>query len=121
MSVPLIDLLYQAFNSPHGVCVTTSDPDWLGWTQYFNRKGHDCSPSKGHLRFGNYVQAVQAALAGEGIMLGWRSVVGDLLRSQQLTIAFNAPEHLESGYYFKTAGQRNQSILTRRRKRFELF
>ncbi len=80
--------------------VTTSDPDWLGWGQYFKRIGLERSLVTGNLRFGNYVQAVQAALAGEGIMLGWRSIVGDLLTSRQLTVAFNAPAHLDRGYYF---------------------
>jgi len=82
--------------------VTTSDPDWLGWDQYFKQVTEERSLARGILRFGNYVQAVQAALSGEGIMLGWRSVVGDLLKSQSLTIALNKPVHLDSGYYFRS-------------------
>ncbi|MCP5085349.1 MAG: LysR family transcriptional regulator [Rhodobacteraceae bacterium] len=82
--------------------VAVADPDWLGWEPYFQQIGHEGSPVTSGLRFGNYVQAVQAALTGDGIMLGWRSVVGDLLRSQQLTIAFNAPAHLNTGYYLKS-------------------
>ncbi len=81
--------------------VTVIDPDWLGWEQYFNRIGHDNPVLSGALRFSNYVQAVQAALTGDGIMLGWRAVVGDLVKSQQLTLAFDAPVHLDSGYYIK--------------------
>ena len=45
------------------------------------------------------MQAVQTALAGEGIMLGWRSVVGDLLASEQLIIATQAPVDLDHGYF----------------------
>jgi DNA-binding transcriptional LysR family regulator len=81
--------------------VTVTDPDWLDWEQYFNRIGHDTRGLSGGLRFSNYVQAIQAALTGDGIMLGWRSVVGDLLNSQQLTLAFDAPIRLDSGYYIK--------------------
>ncbi len=79
--------------------VAATDPDWLGWEQYFNKISHDTPGPSGGLRFSNYVQAVQAALSGDGIMLGWRSVVGDLLNSQQLTRAFDAPVCLDSGYY----------------------
>ncbi|MEX0305178.1 MAG: LysR substrate-binding domain-containing protein [Leisingera sp.] len=83
--------------------VETSDPDWLGWDEYFKAIGQERPALTGCLRFGNYVQAVQASLAGEGIMLGWRSVVGDQLKAKQLTVAFNEPAHLSSGYYFKSA------------------
>jgi LysR family glycine cleavage system transcriptional activator len=82
--------------------VTTSVPDWVGWDQYFKQVNEERSLVRGSLRFGNYVQAVQAALSGEGIMLGWRSVVGDLLKSKSLVIALNKPVHLDSGYYFKS-------------------
>ena len=81
--------------------VTTSDPEWLGWDHYFDQIGYGRSASLSGLRFGNYVQAVQSALAGEGIMLGWRSVVGDLLASGQLTLAYAQPVPLDSGYFLK--------------------
>lgn len=83
--------------------VTTSDPDWLGWDQYFKKVNEERSLVRGSLRFGNYVQAVQAALSGEGVMLGWRSVVGDLLKSQSLTIAFDKPVRLDNGYYINSS------------------
>lgn len=79
--------------------VAVTDPDWSGWDQYFKRAGHDGVLPSGGLRFGNYVQAVQAALAGEGVMLGWRSVVGDLLESGQLTTALDMPVPLQNGYF----------------------
>ena len=86
--------------------VTVTDPVWQGWEQYFKRIGHHSPVLPRGLRFSNYVQAVQAALTGDGIMLGWRSVVGDLTNSQQLILAFNTPVRLDSGYYVK--GVQNQ-------------
>lgn len=79
--------------------VAVTDPDWLGWEKYFELIGHDRAANSGGLRFGNYVQAVQTALAGEGIMLVWRSVVGDLLASEQLIIATEASVDLDHGYF----------------------
>ena len=79
--------------------VAVTDPDWLDWDQYLKMAGCDGTATAGGLRFGNYVQAVQAALAGDGVMLGWRSVVGDLLASGQLATAMDAPVPLDNGYF----------------------
>lgn len=37
-TVPLIDLLYQAINSAHGIIVRTSDPERLRAKLYIERK-----------------------------------------------------------------------------------
>ena len=86
--------------------VAVADPDWWGWAEYFSKIGRQGGPVIGGLKFGNYVQAVQAALAGDGIMLGWRSVVGDLLRSRQLAVAFDSPANPHSGYFVNVAQSR---------------
>ncbi len=92
-------------DGPEGVArqnliyVDVTDPSWPDWSTYFESLGVTSpSRSKGS-HFSNYVQAVQATLAGEGIMLGWRSVVGDLVSTQQLTAAVDAPVKLASGYH----------------------
>ncbi|MCV0426778.1 MAG: hypothetical protein K5905_15050 [Roseibium sp.] len=82
--------------------VAVKDPDWLGWEDYFDALGQRRAKTASDLRFGNYVQAVQSALTGDCIMLGWRSVVGDLVTSGQLTPALNCPLRLQSGYYFNS-------------------
>lgn len=92
------------------VHVEVPDRDWLGWDAYFRRVGFE-DPTGGGLRFGNYVQAVQAALAGDGVMLGWRAVVGDLLTSHQLTVAFDHPVHLESGYFVRSRAREDQNCV----------
>jgi len=89
--------------------VAVSEPDWLGWNQYFTLIGEADIQITGGLRFGNYVQAVQSALAGEGVMLGWRSVVHDLLATQQLTVAFDAPARLSDGYFLRRAATQEGS------------
>jgi len=87
------------------IYVDVSDPSWPDWTTYFENLGVTSpSRSKGS-HFSNYVQAVQATLAGEGIMLGWRSVVGDLVSSQQLVAAVDAPVKLTSGYHVLVSRQ----------------
>ncbi|MCP4011083.1 MAG: LysR family transcriptional regulator [Proteobacteria bacterium] len=87
------------------IYVDVSDPSWPDWTTYFESLGVTSpSRSKGS-HFSNYVQAVQATLADEGIMLGWRSVVGDLVSNQQLVVAVDAPVKLTSGYHVLVSRQ----------------
>lgn len=90
--------------------VASSDPAWLGWEQYLNHVGQDAVKVSAGPRFNNYVQAVQATLKSDGIMLGWRSVVGDLVNSQQLTVALNRPVQLDSGYYLQKSRNRRDQI-----------
>jgi len=83
--------------------VTGSGPDWPGWEAYFRQLGHAKPSLSCRLRFSNYVQAVQTALTGEGVMLGWRSVTGDLVKSGQLVVAGCAPLPQSFGYFVRCA------------------
>lgn len=51
---------------------------WAEWPDYFRFRELEIPTSPG-LVFDNYVQAVQAALNGRGLILGWRSITGDLV------------------------------------------
>ncbi len=94
---PINDL--KSIAEKNFIHVDATDPCWPDWTTYFDNLGvKSPSLSKGS-HFSNYIQAVQATLAGDGIMLGWRSVVGDLISSQQLTTAVDTQVKLSSGYY----------------------
>lgn len=56
---------------------------WASWSDYAEAVGAPPPPPQG-LRFNTYVQAVQTALAGRGVMLGWRSITDDLVASGDL-------------------------------------
>lgn len=51
---------------------------WAGWPEYFASKGLG-RPRGPKQVFDNYIQAVQAALDGRGIMLGWHSITETLV------------------------------------------
>lgn len=70
--------------------VNTDDPAWIGWPAYLRslKLTESRAPSR---RFTNYVQATQAALDGQGIMLGWESITGDLVREGRLVELDAAP------------------------------
>jgi len=64
--------------------VRNEEASWLTFAQYFERVGLPENRKLGRY-FSNYVQATQAALAGQGVMLGWQSNAGDLIREGRLT------------------------------------
>ncbi|SIR27086.1 DNA-binding transcriptional regulator, LysR family [Rhizobium sp. RU20A] len=63
--------------------VVQSDRTWLEWSDYLARMGLPPNRLPGR-SFTNYVQATQAALAGQGVMLGWQSNTADLVREGRL-------------------------------------
>lgn len=58
--------------------VHAGDDSWLGWHGYLQAIGQP-EPRQTGRSFTNYVQATQAALDGQGILLGWGSNAADLL------------------------------------------
>jgi DNA-binding transcriptional LysR family regulator len=42
---------------------------------------------------------VQAAIAGQGVAIGWLPLIDDLLRGGQLVTALDAPVTTDFGYY----------------------
>jgi LysR family transcriptional regulator, glycine cleavage system transcriptional activator len=56
---------------------------WEGWTDYLARRDLPKPRGPSHI-FDNYVQAVQAALDGRGLMLGWRSITDTLVADGSL-------------------------------------
>ncbi len=57
---------------------------WLDWPDYFARWGVRMPPASSELIFNNYPLLVQAAIAGQGVALGWRGLVDDLLERGML-------------------------------------
>lgn len=78
--------------------VITSDTEWLTWDEYFLRQGLPANRTLGR-NFTNYVQATQAALSGQGVMLGWESNTGDLVREGRLLALEGAALLPEEAFY----------------------
>lgn len=50
-------------------------PSWLNWAQWFARMGVPKMGVRPRLEFSNYSDAAYAAMNGDGIALGWRSLL----------------------------------------------
>jgi DNA-binding transcriptional LysR family regulator len=74
---------------------------WAGWEDYLQKR--DISrPRGGGQVFNNYVQAVQAAHDGRGLMLGWRSISGKGERDGVLRRWPDGEIDLDTGYFVTT-------------------
>ena len=82
--------------------VDVEDETWLSWRAYLRETGQ-ASGSRKDIRFTNYVQATQTALGGQGVMLGWRSITGDLVREGRLVHVVDAPLFPDDAFYLVAA------------------
>lgn len=88
--------------------VISEDRSWLGWRNYLERVG--LPDHRGQNRyFTNFVQATQAALAGQGVMLGWESNAGDLLREGRLVVANQLPLEADDAFFLCVPHRRKDS------------
>lgn len=53
--------------------------DWFDWSGVFRALGIAQAPAPGQLRFDNYTLLIQAAIGGQGVAIGWRHLIDDLL------------------------------------------
>lgn len=88
--------------------VVSSDTSWLTWRDYFRLTDLPQNQSQGR-SFSNYVQATQAALSGQGVMLGWQSNTGDLVRQERLAALAGADYIPKEAFFLVTAESSSHS------------
>lgn len=81
--------------------VDNDDPAWITWPTYLKSRGLPDNLMAGR-RFTNYVQVTQAALDGQGVMLGWESITGDLVREGRLVELNDLPLVPADAFYLVT-------------------
>jgi DNA-binding transcriptional LysR family regulator len=81
---------------------------WLQWRDWLRDAGAGSAKPKGMLRFNQYDQVVQAALAGQGVALGRLELVRPLLEQGKLALASALPP-ATSDYGYWLIGRRDES------------
>lgn len=71
---------------------------WLHWEDRLRAVGLDSTKAKGVLRFNQYDQVIQAAIAGQGIALGRQTLIEPMLTDGRLAILKNAKRSQTGGY-----------------------
>ena len=71
-----------------------SDSSWISWGHWLRQHGVVPAGRLHGPRFNNYTLVVQAALAGQGLALGWRHLIRPMLETGSLVAA--TPERLQT-------------------------
>ena len=83
MTPETADLLHMPLVSSDWV-----DPSWLSWRAWARTIGMDPFVTRtsgtSRLRFNHYTDTIQAAMNGEGVALGWGTLISDMLRDGRL-------------------------------------
>lgn len=85
---------------------------WFDWAGVFRALGIQQAPVPGQLRFDNYTLLIQAAIGGQGVAIGWRHLVDDLIEQGLLCRPVEACAVSTSGYYV---------VLPQRKRRLQLI
>ncbi|QXG41050.1 choline sulfate utilization transcriptional regulator [Pseudomonas viridiflava] len=76
-----------------------SNNNWFDWGGVFRALDIPQSPAPGQLRFDNYTLLIQAAIGGQGVAIGWRHLVDELLEQGLLCRPVAASAVSGYGYY----------------------
>ncbi len=72
---------------------------WVDWSMWLASAGARDVVAAGHLRFSQYDQVMQAAIAGQGIALGRRPLIDHLLASGTLAMPFAKRYDVPRSYF----------------------
>ncbi|MFN7010943.1 MAG: choline sulfate utilization transcriptional regulator [Allorhizobium sp.] len=74
---------------------------WFEWPSYLAQAGigRKADAAQGDMSFNTYAMVIQAALAGQGLALGWLGLVDQLIESGMLCRAGALLERQERGYW----------------------
>ncbi len=93
------------------------DPSWLTWRAWSQALGLGPALSRaadlGTLRFNYYTDTIQAAVAAEGVALGWATLVADLIAQGRLARVGAQALRTEEGYHILTPLGRETSPAAR--------
>ena len=87
---------------------------WFDWSGVFRELQIATPPSPGQLRFDNYTLLIQAAIAGQGVAIGWQHLVDDLLNQGLLCRPIAETVRSSRGYYVVLPPRKRRGALIQR-------
>ncbi|MCK9813036.1 MAG: LysR family transcriptional regulator [Candidatus Pseudomonas colombiensis] len=84
---------------------------WFDWSGVFRELGISTPPAPGQLRFDNYTLLIQAAIGGQGVAIGWRHLVDNLLEQGLLCRPLAETVISTYGYYVVLPQRKRRSVL----------
>jgi DNA-binding transcriptional LysR family regulator len=95
-----IDLQHHtllAVETPQGMALTAD------WTPWFEIMGLSDLHMRSTMRFTQYADAVAAAVAGQGVVIGRMPLLGEMLRDGRLVAPFQTPAASRRAYFIATS------------------
>ncbi len=85
---------------------------WFEWTSYLAAAGtsRKADAMLGDMSFNTYAMVIQAALAGQGLALGWLGLVDQIIDSGMLCRAGAVLDREERGYWLLVSRSRHASV-----------
>lgn len=77
----------------------TTSEGWMGWNDWFDAVGFRPPYLRYAFRCSLYIDAIQAAREGQGVVLGWGRLVHDLLAAGELVRLSSASIKVSDAYY----------------------
>ncbi|ROL82360.1 LysR family transcriptional regulator [Pseudomonas protegens] len=87
---------------------------WFDWSGVFRELGLASAPAPGQLRFDNYTLLIQAAIGGQGVAIGWRHLVDNLLEQGLLCRPIAETLISRYGYYVVLPQRKRRGPLIQR-------
>jgi putative choline sulfate-utilization transcription factor len=87
---------------------------WFDWAGVFRALQLPCAPAPGQLRFDNYTLLIQAAIAGQGVAIGWRHLVDALIEQGLLCRPIGESALSPMGYYVVVPQRKRRSEVVER-------
>ncbi|ROM82247.1 LysR family transcriptional regulator [Pseudomonas brassicacearum] len=87
--------------------------NWFDWNGVFRELGITSPPAPGQLRFDNYTLLIQAAIGGQGVAIGWRHLVDNLLAQGLLCRPIAETVLSRLGYYVVLPQRKRRGALIR--------
>lgn len=84
---------------------------WFDWSGVFRELDLHTPPAPGQLRFDNYTLLIQAAIAGQGVGIGWRHLVDNLLEQGFLCRPIQETAISRFGYYVVLPQRKRRNLL----------
>lgn len=93
-----IDSLARLAEVPLLTLTSEDKAAWQDWPGYFQRLGGIAHRENAELIFNNYTLLIQAAIAGQGVGMGWRGLVDEAIDSGMLVGLTELALHSAQGY-----------------------
>jgi len=91
-----------------------STSHWFNWAGLFRQLQIPSAPAPGQLRFDNYTLLIQAAIAGQGVAIGWRHLVDALIEQGLLCRPIAEVARSALGYYVVVPQRKRRGVMVGR-------